>query len=252
MTSDSMQFVASNLAYRYLAFALMVLQANWFCKTLDLPRNKDFNLADIRQGSSVGPVGTNDFGGSLLTDEYFFGFDAGHIANVVKQGHQPQTDAGVKRQNIELSRHLSLIDTNGAIKLATNWLARAGVKLSILQANYTLSVTQWRFFSRYQPTNGFGPTSNDVVLLPIYDVVWSGDFTRKGHVRHHGPVVKVTVSGITREMWEYHVYAEQLTGIPRIAVKHLAEVLSIPDAEFGGYDALQRSNFVERYGSAGN
>ncbi len=228
----------------------MLFQANWFCQTLGLPRSREFSLANVRQGSSIGPIGTNDFGGSLLTDDYFFGFDAGHIANVVKQGHQPQTDADVKRQNIELSQHASLIDTNGAVKLATNWLARAGVKLSVLQTNYTMSVTQWRFFSWYQPTNGFGATSKDVVLLPIYDVVWSGEYIRKGHIRHHGPVVKVTVSGITKEMWEYHVYAEQLTDTPPIEVKQLEKVLAIPDAEFEAYDDLQRSNFVAQYGNA--
>jgi hypothetical protein len=243
-----MQLFASNLAYRYLAFALMVSQANWFCQTLNLTRNHDWSLADIRQGSSVGPVGTDIFGGSLLMDDYFFGFDAGHIANVVKHGHQPQTDAEVKRQNIELSRHLSLIDTNGAMRLATNWLGRAGVNLSVLQTNYTMNVTQCRFFTRYQPTNGFGPTNKDVVLLPIYDIVWSGEFIRKGHIRHHGPVVKVTVSGITKEMWEYHVYAEQLEGAPPIVVKDLEKVLAIPDAEFEAYDDLQRSNFVAQYG----
>ncbi len=51
-------------------------------------------------------------------------------------------------------------------------------------------------------------------------------------------------------MWEYHVYAEQLTDTPPIEVKQLEKVLAIPDAEFEAYDDLQRSNFVAQYGNA--
>jgi hypothetical protein len=239
--------LATNLACRYLAFTLMLFQANWFCEKLDLHRDHKFTQVDVREGSTIGPLQTNDFCGSLLTDDYFFGFDAGHICSFVRRGHQAQNDADVKRQNIEWSRHPSLIDTNGAIQLATNWLASSGIKLSVLLTNFTLKVSQWTFYPEYQPTNS-GPVNKDAVLLPIFQVEWYGDFVRKGRVLHHGPVVKVVVSGMTKELWQCDVYSEQLVSYPPIAIRDFKSVLSISDEEFQRYDDLQRSNFVAQYG----
>jgi hypothetical protein len=242
------QFLTANLAYRYLAFALMVSQANWFCQTLGLPRDHTFTLGDVERGSSVGPVETNGVGGSLIADGYFFGFDAGHICSFVKRGHGAKSDADVKRQNVEWSRHTSLIDTNEAIRLASNWLAKSGVKVSALTSNYRMTVTQWSFYPRYQPTNSAG-AGNDLVLLPIFQIEWHGDYIRKGMVFHRGPVAKVVISGITKELWECDVFSEQLVKVPLSIVKDLKGVLSISDQDFKGYDDLQRSNFVAQYGN---
>jgi hypothetical protein len=246
-----MQMLASNLAYRYLAFALMLLQANWFCQKMDLPGNHELTLADIGRGSEADPPKTNDFGGSIFTDEYFFGFDSGHIANFYKRAFEPQTDADVKRLNVELSKHSSVIDTNGAFDLATNWLARSGVNVAMLKTNFTLTVTQEKFLSQSLPAGGFGPITRSEVLLPVFDVVWSGDFVRKGRLHHHGPVVRVTVSGATKEMLEYHVYSEQLFTFESIAVKDLEKVMNVSDQEFQSYSDLQLSNFVAEYGKVG-
>jgi hypothetical protein len=141
-----------------------------------------------------------------------------------------------------------LIDTNEAIRLATNWLARSGAKLSILQSNYTMSMIQWKFYPQYHPTNSAGPISKDAVLLPIFQMEWHGDYIRKGRVLNRGPVAQVIVSGITKELWECDVFTEQLVSTPLIRVKDLNRVLSISDEEFKGYDDVQRSNFVGQFG----
>jgi hypothetical protein len=114
--------------------------------------------------------------------------------------------------------------------------------LVFVMTNYTMTVTQWKFLA------GGGKGE---VLLPVYDIVWRGAFTRKGHIRHEGPVIKITASGIAKELWEYHVYSEQLVTNPPINIKELVRVLSIPDKEFEAYDGVQRSNFVARYGNSG-
>ncbi|HEX3720098.1 MAG TPA: hypothetical protein VH595_19285 [Verrucomicrobiae bacterium] len=246
-----MQFVAANLAYRYLAFALMVSQANWFCQTLGLPRDHILTLEDVRQGSSVDLIDTNYFGGSIETDNYFFGFDAGHICSFVKRGHGAQSDAVVKRQNNEWSRLHSMIGTNDAFVLATNWLGESGVKLSVLESNFTMTITQWKFYPQYQPTNGSGPLAKEPVLLPIFQVEWHGDFVRKGHKYHGISVAKVIIFGPTKELWQCDVFSEGLVRQPLIHVKNLDKVLSISDKTFESYHDLQLSNFVAQFGGGG-
>jgi hypothetical protein len=246
MTFDTMGFLHSNLAYRYLALAMMISHANWFCHQLKLAQLHELTMADVQQGSSVDPVATNDFGGSLVTSEYFFGFDSGHLANFVKQGHWPQTEAGIREQNVELSHHTSMIDTNGAVKLATNWLAIVGIKLGFLMTNYTLSVHQWQHIPDYNPQ--LSASRQKSVPLPIFDVEWKGDFLRKGWIHHRGTVVKIVVSGISDELWEYHVYTDQLATKPPITIKDAASVLAVPDSEFEAYDRLRRASFLARFG----
>jgi len=242
--NDIERMFTPNFAYRYLAIILMLHQANWFCEKLELPWNHEYTESDVREGSHTESPSTNDFGGSILTDEYFFGFDGGHIANFYKQGFRQQTDEGVKRQNVELSKLHSQIDTNKAWQLATNWLCKSGVDVSKIATNYTVKVDQWEYFPKYQPTGGFGPISKDAVKLPIYSVQWSGSFLRKGRFRHTGPVIQITVSGVTKELLEYHVYTDQVFTNSSIQITDLDKVLGISDDQFQNYNESQRSNLV--------
>jgi hypothetical protein len=242
-----MQSEVFNLAYRYLAFALMIYQANLFCEKLDVPRKRELEIADILPGSHNGPL-SNGFSGSVLTDDYFFGFDAGHIANFYKRAYKAHTDAEVKRQNVELAKSPCLIDTNGAIALATNWLVLSGIRLSDLQTHYAMSVTQRKYFPKYQPTTSTAPISKDEVALPIFQVQWSGNYVRRGRIKLSGPVVQITVSGINKEMLEYHVYSEQLFDTQPIVIADFEKIAVIKDEEFKAYDDRQLSNFVAQFG----
>lgn len=128
-----------NLAYKFVALMLMVSEANFFCSQTCLPTTLPVTASDLRKGGHVGPPTLGNFSGSVLTDAYFFGFSQGHLANFRKRGFMPQSsDQAIRERNLELAKFSSLIDTNGAYRLATNWLGGLGLDLGALHAKYRL------------------------------------------------------------------------------------------------------------------
>ena len=198
---DNMNALTINDAYRFLAIAMMLVHVNLFCNKVGLYPGREVKEADMREGGHVGPANTNNFTGSILTDEYFFGFGHGHIANFYKRDFGTLSDADMKKRNIELSLQASLIDTNGAYQLATNWLSKSGVDVLSMERRYKLNLTQRRYYPDGQPGQGLGPSRKEI-MLPIYQVEWKGSMVRGTRKLPEGPVVQVVVSGINREMLE--------------------------------------------------
>src|SRR3954469_25650629 len=95
----------ANLAYRFVAMALMLAEANFFCDTAGLPRAKLLDESDVRSGSYVGPPNLKEFMGSIFTDQYFFGFGGGHLANFYERGFMPKSnDAAIRARNLEIAK----------------------------------------------------------------------------------------------------------------------------------------------------
>jgi len=236
-------FVIS-LAYKYVALALMLVQVNQFAGKVGLKLDHPVTEQDVRSGSHVGPPNTNDFTGSILTDAYFFGFGRGHLANFHRNDFKSDSDATVRERNLRLSKLSSMIDTNGAYQLATNWLSAAGVDVTALAKQYRLNIVQWR----YRP-QGFSQTP---LTLPVFQVEWRGSPFKSQRRRADMAVVTVTVLGSTKELIEYHILDDALFISPRIAVPDQTTLLAIPDSEFQAFTPLQRSNLIfQSLGPAG-
>jgi hypothetical protein len=228
-----------NLAYKFVAMTLMVAESNVFCSKTGLAPGHSFISEDVRQGSHVGPFNPKDFGGSIVTDRHLFGFGWGHLANFRKRGFMPQdSDQAIRERNLELAKFSSLIDTNGAYDLATNWLAALGLDLATMERKYRLNFIQWRYYPE--------GTGGKVSMLPVYTVEWPG-FILRSQPKRESAVVSVTVFGATKELVEYHVLDDSLFLRPRIQIKDPEELLAIPDEEFRKLDSAQRSNLVVRF-----
>lgn len=232
-----------SFAYKYFAMMLMVSEANFFCGKTGLSPGRLFTESDVRPGSHVGPLNSTNFSGSIITDQYFFGYWQGHLANFRSRDFMPQdSDKAIQERNRELSKYSSLIDTNGAYQLATNWLAALGVDVAALERKYRLNFIQWRYY----PAGKNGP----VIMLPVYTVEWRG-FILRTQPNRESAVVTVTVFGATKELVEYHVLDNSLFLRPRIQIKDAEKLLSIPDEEFRSFDAVQRSNLVAQFTARG-
>lgn len=231
-----MQDAALTLAYKFVAMMLMVAEANFFCGKTGLPPNRPFTESDVRRGGHVGLLNSTNFNGSIFTDEYSFGFWQGHLANFRKRGFMPQdSDLAIQARNRELSNYSSLIDTNGAHHLATNWLAARSVDVPALEKKYRLNFIQWRYY----PKGKDGP----VIMLPVYHVEWLG-VVLKTQPNRERAVVSVTIFGATKELVEYHVFDDSLFLRPRLHIKELDKLLAISDNQFQQMSPLQRSNLV--------
>jgi len=60
-------------------------------------------------------------------------------------------------------------------------------------------------------------------------------------------VVTLTILGSTKELIEYHVLDDSLFQRSRLQIAESEKLLSISDAEFQSFDALQRSNLMSRF-----
>jgi hypothetical protein len=230
-----------NLAYKFVAMLVMISEANFFCNKTGLSSGHLFTESDLRNGSHVSPPNQRDFGGSILTDQYFFGFGSGHLANFYKRGFMPQhSSQAIRDRNLELAKFSSLIDTNGAYQLATNWLAALGVDVPLLERKYRRNFIQWKYY----PEGKDGPG----IMLPVYNIEWRG-FILRSQPDRETRVVSLTIFGATKELVEYHVLDDSLFLRPRIQIqiKDLEKLLAIPDEEFRGFDALQRSNLLFQF-----
>jgi len=226
-----------SLAYQFVAFALMVAEANFFCSRTGLPQSRRITESDVLEGSHVGPPRTNDFGGSVITDKYFFGFGWGHLANFRKIGFMPKTESGIRERNLELSKAASQIDTNGAVQLATNWLAGIGVNVPALESKYRRNIIQWKYYPE--------GISGKVLMLPVYQVEWRGSILRTRPDRESA-VVTVTISGITKELVDLSVLDDSLFTRPRMQIKGAERLLAISDEQFRMFSASERSNMVAK------
>ena len=245
---QDMNTLTLNQAFRFVVIAMMLAQINQFCSKLGLNSGHEVTEADMREGGHVGLANSNSFTGSILTDKYFFGFWHGYLANFYERGFSSLSDADVMKRNIELSKHSSLIDTNDAYQLATNWLAKSGVDVRGMETKYALNIIQWRYY----PNGQLGPEpKRKEIVLPVYQLEWKGSLSRGTRKLPDVTVVKVVVSGINKGMLEYHVYDDSLILTPKMQIVQCEKLLAIQDEELRGYDSLQRSNLVVRFGLLG-
>lgn len=245
--------LTTNLAYRYVAVALMLAHVNLFCAKVGVPIPQPITESDLRPGGHVGSPNlgeqtlSGNFSGSILTDGYFFGFGRGRLANFKKRSDSA-TDEDVARRNVALSGLTSLVDTNEAYRLATNWLSETGVDVSALEKKYRLKIEQWKYYPNGQGGDRtVSGTNRSFVMLPVYTVQWRGVLARANRKFPEAAMASVTISGPTKELIEYHVLDDGLTVDPAIQIKEKEKLLAIRDDEFLKYNSAQRSNLVVRF-----
>jgi hypothetical protein len=79
----------------------------------------------------------------------------------------------------------SLIDSNGAYHMATNWLSRVYVDVPMLNRKYQVHVGQPGFWAT--PPAKLGEDGKDWTVLPLYYVTWTKDDYQAAKVGIFGP-----------------------------------------------------------------
>ena len=122
----------------------------------------------------------------------------------------------------------SLIGTNEAYALASNWLAKLEVDVAALEEAQPCAVTQ----EYYHP----GGQTSQRVMLPRYEVRWGTNQSR--------PAVWVSIFGPTKE--PIHIRQEDISFSrrPRGLVKDAERLLAIPNGEFATWSVREKSNLV--------
>jgi hypothetical protein len=223
-------FLAMSLAYKAVVLQLMVGEANFFARQLNLPCPKPL---EITKSWVTRPA--FGFGGTLNTTQFFFSFGKdGRLWNIVK------TDPTIydPQRWHELRNTPMVIDTNGAYRLATQWLSRIDIDLAALDRRCFAQVWQPRFFDPpIAPTFPL-PTNAPMSTAPLFRIQW---FER---AQTDYLIAQMEIDGLKKELLEWTLNDTALSKRPPLVVTNATELSSQPDPIFKKLD--QRDDSVRR------
>jgi hypothetical protein len=232
-------------AYKYVALAVMLTNCNLFVQETHLPLDHPITQTNIVLSScSVSPPRLMGFGGSIVTEKYFFGFGHDHLANFWQKEFRPASSSqGIRQQQEQWSKMTSQVGTNEVRQLALNWLTDLGVDVATMEKKYPCKITQ-KFFYR-NVNGGLEPLDKSTVQLPIFEISW-GSIPLRGRPEYNLPAATMTVFGPASELIEYHLFDDALM-LQKLKIKDFEKLLTITDETFYKFDELQRSNLVKQF-----
>jgi hypothetical protein len=218
------------MAYKYAVISILLIEANFCAKRLDLPVKEPILASDLTY-ELIAPVTTLKFGGAGgRIDAGGYSFSEGHHLHCFITKVNPFGDISTAEENRVLSRSKSLIDTNGAYRLATNWLMQIEVDVAKLERENRVQIRQ----RSWLPDAG-----SPAQPLPVFELRW-------GNLMY--PKVLVSIDGRNKQLLYIRLHDQgSFSKRPVDLIKNITNLLSIPDDTFIKYSALQRSNLVAQY-----
>jgi len=149
---------------------------------------------------------------NFQTTNFAFIFREGKLYLVMNKG----TNIEEVEHYREWAKMPSLIDSNSAYHLATNWLSRVYVDVPTLNRKYELHVGQPSFWA--SPPERWGEQGSNLTTLPLYYVTWSkGDYQ----------AAKVGIFGPTKQFMGLTIEDATLTDHTYLCVTNNAELLNM-------------------------
>jgi hypothetical protein len=253
MTTNIIAFLHTTAAYQTAAVQLMVGEANFAAKQLDLHEPLPI----------VAPANTNQWniapppmgvGGMILTSNYNFDFLKGRFLRISEKNWLAKISPPAKNLDC-LTHRISLIDTNEAYQLATQWLARLSVDVGALERKFPPHVAQSE--TRVARTNQFGKIETVEIPIPVYMVNWS----KTSYLIPGMNPVFVKIYGPTKGLLSLGFRGDMLGQIPFVSppltVTNATALLGpLPPPDhfvkqlFGGgaaYETVQSPDYVEAW-----
>ena len=198
-------------AYQAAAVQIMTAQISEIAARLDLP----IPIPPPIFQSEVNPPPLG-LGGSIVTSNYMFAFEKGKIVSISRPHGWMEHDREITNLST-LARYP--MDTNGAYKLATQWLAVVSVDLSRVEQKWPLSIEHRTVL----PTNLRNEDSRSIEstnkALPIFTVTWG----KRYGVRNR---VQVTIQGNTGQLIQMMIPDASLVTNQPLVITNASELLS--------------------------
>jgi hypothetical protein len=156
--------------------------------------------------------------GVLETTNFEFGFIQGRLTHVMRL-----SEHNVERyaNNLDaLVGQLSLIDTNGAYQLATQWLAAVDVDMP------ALNKLKWTVNQLHYKTQG----ATNYVTLPLYYVDFGNKHTpaQNNLPASDEPLISVEILGTTKELQEMRFQDTSFSRRPQMLITNALELVRTP------------------------
>jgi hypothetical protein len=220
-------FLHTTAAYQAAVLQLMVGEANFASEQLNLPERLP-SATNLLAVADVWPAPMG-VGGGVGSSNYVFQFEKGRLIKVLKTDWMQKLDPSATNL-FELSKRPSLIDTDAAFQLATQWLSRLWVDLPAVEAKYPHHVTQMTTRipgdrSSVIPRNrrGIDTASPAIqkVMTPLFTISW-GDHAPPMDLSNP---VRVKILGSTKELIELDIKERSVSLRPRLVLTNKAELL---------------------------
>ncbi len=253
LTINIIAYFYTTAAYNSAALQLMVGQANLAVEQMHLPEPVPIVVpADTKHYEVGSPIRGLD--GWINTTNFRFEFMKGRLAHISQLNWLKKISPPVSSDS-ELTNRVSLIDTNGAYQLATQWLAGLSVDVPALQRKFSLHIAQSRAYT--QTTNQFGKTEVVRVPIPVFEVSWGNrpDFMlgmNPAYVKIYGPTKELITFGFRGDMVKQIPFTK-----PPLEVTNADELIGpLPSQEsyvkelFGGdeaYQTVKSPDYVEAW-----
>ena len=194
-----------SLAYKMAMLQLVLPEVNYVSQRLNLPTPHPIEMVDVT-GAVTSPKMKNT-AVSIETTNFLFVVGNGKLYQIVN-----------KANNIESfdkypvwAKTPSLIDTNGAVQLAKQWLASIDIDIGALEKKYGSKMEiEQAFF--WDP-----PGTTNKTMLPIFNVKWDGDSAR------------VRILGTKKELMGLVLRDSSLSRRPSLVLTNAEELNNIPD-----------------------
>ncbi|HXI51724.1 MAG TPA: hypothetical protein VNH84_09470 [Candidatus Saccharimonadales bacterium] len=228
-------FLHTTAAYQAAALQLMVGEANFAAHRLGLPEEVPAvtNLLAVAE-VGVPPLGV---GGAVGTSNYLFSFAKGRLRSIRKREWLSKVQPPASNL-FNLTRTPSLLDTNSAHQLATQWLAALTVDVIALERKHTRHIFQ----APTRVPNADPREPEATVLTPLFQISWG---VRPPPADFWSPV-RVKLLGSTKQLLELDINDTTLLRRPRLMVTNKAALLGpLPPPRhfveqlFGGREAYE-------------
>jgi hypothetical protein len=236
--------VPVNLAYRFVAFSLMLQVANFVASQSGMTLPAPVTLAGVRPTSHIlllrergtNGVLTTNFTGSISTARFFVGYHYGQSADFGQRGYQAESEEEAHALRDKLLALPSLLGTNEAVQVALERFKALGIDTRSLQERCAATV--------HQPRTEPDASHPEGRPVPLFALEWR---VPEGHRSPDGRgsiLVMATVLGSSGELVDYDILDTTLFLRPPLRILNAEKLLSMPNATFEALTEAQRSNLV--------
>jgi hypothetical protein len=223
-----------SLAYKAAVTPLMVTEASFYAKRLSLPsiRAAEVSVSVNSPLHGLGHLQTKEFVYSFPgNDEMVFTnrsgstrfLEHGKLAYVMKKEPFQTYGSSIAERYAKLASLPSNIDTNGAYRLAREWLNAVDVDIAALERDYRPLVVQEAYYDAPltpKKANAL-PTKEPTKKLPVFDITWGGP-------NESGPPVWVQILGTTKELLLFRMEDTRYSRRPPIVVSNAFALCGLP------------------------
>jgi len=229
--TNILAFLHTTAAYKAAVAQLLVGEANFVAQRLNLPsvptKTNQLSYSDISSP-------TQGVEGSLGTGDYSFDFTKGRLRSVQKRDWFKKITPPVQ-DLFELAERPSLLDTNSAYQLATQWLAAVAVDVTELERKFPAVV----FHLRARNRDADGRRLPGVANIPLFMIGWGDEpmnplLREKKHELNRpmpqrppssSSPVFVEILGTTKELLELKINDPSFLKRPELQIKNADELL---------------------------